>query len=173
MILFWLYFSGLSSRIIRNKYSVTGDWSQSILFISVFYNIKLAAIEGTNSLRRHFSHFVHVLHIWSSTSEKRAIWHMRPVKIQISLRIRAVWSEFSLGAFWIAKVAKFLHADNENSDQTARIWVVVGAHVRRYAFSCCGIQVFWKHQMNRIFRNRTVRRAPIEDKISPRIGSVG
>ena len=43
---------------------------------------------------------------------------MRPAKIQISLRIRAVWSESSLGAFWIAKDAKFLPADNEDSDQS-------------------------------------------------------
>ena len=39
---------------------------------------------------------------------------MRPAKIQISLRIRAGWSESSLGIFWIAKVAKFLQADNED-----------------------------------------------------------
>ena len=55
---------------------------------------------------------------------------VRPAKIQISLRIRAVWSESSLGAFWLAKDGKFLHADNEDSDQTARmsrlIWVIVG-----------------------------------------------
>ena len=54
---------------------------------------------------------------------------MRPAKIQISLRVRAVWSESSLGAFWITKDAKFLHAGNEGSDQTARmrrlIWVFV------------------------------------------------
>ena len=41
-------------------------------------------------------------------------------KIQISLRIRAVWSEPSLAAFRIVSVAKFLQADNEDSDQTAR-----------------------------------------------------
>ena len=55
-------------------------------------------------------------------------------KIQISLRIRAVWSESSLGAFWIAEDTKFLHADKEYSDQTARmrrlIWVFFGQHVR-------------------------------------------
>ena len=46
---------------------------------------------------------------------------MRKAKIQISLRIRAVWSESSLGAFWIDKdVDKFLHADNEDSDQTVQ-----------------------------------------------------
>ena len=59
--------------------------------------------------------------------------HMPPAKIQIRLRIRAVWSESSLGALWIAKDAKFLHANNENSDLTAQmcrlIWVFVGRTV--------------------------------------------
>ena len=36
---------------------------------------------------------------------KRTFWHVCPAKIQISLRIRAVWSESSLGAFSIAKDA--------------------------------------------------------------------
>ena len=35
------------------------------------------------------------------------------------LHIRAVCSESSLSAFWIAKDAKFLHADNEDSGQRA------------------------------------------------------
>ena len=52
---------------------------------------------------------------------------MRQAKIQISLRIRAVWSESSLDAHWIAKGTKFLHVDNEDADQIARlsrkIWV--------------------------------------------------
>ena len=43
---------------------------------------------------------------------KRTFGHVHPAKIQISLRIRAVWSESSLGAFWIAKEATFLDADN-------------------------------------------------------------
>ena len=45
---------------------------------------------------------------------KRTFGHMRPAKIQIRLRIRAVWSESSLGAFWISKNAKFLHVDNKD-----------------------------------------------------------
>ena len=61
---------------------------------------------------------------------KHTFGHMRPVKIQISLRIRAVWPESLLGAFWIAKGAMFSHADNEDFEQTARmcrlIWVFVG-----------------------------------------------
>ena len=42
--------------------------------------------------------------------------HVRPAKIQISLCIRAVWSESSLDTFWIAKDAKFLQAENKDSD---------------------------------------------------------
>ena len=46
---------------------------------------------------------------------------VRQVKIQISLCICFVWSESSLGACWIVKDAKFLHADNEDSGQTAQM----------------------------------------------------
>ena len=42
---------------------------------------------------------------------------MRPAKFQISLRIRAVWSESSLDAFWIGKDAKFIYEDNEDTDK--------------------------------------------------------
>ena len=45
---------------------------------------------------------------------KLTFGHVRPAKIQMSLHIRTVWSESSLGAFWMAKDAKFLHADNED-----------------------------------------------------------
>ena len=46
---------------------------------------------------------------------KRTSGQVRTAKIQISLRIRR--SESSLGAFGISKDAKFLHADNEDSDK--------------------------------------------------------
>ena len=39
---------------------------------------------------------------------------MHPAKIQISLHIRTVWSNFSLETFWIAKDEKSLHADKED-----------------------------------------------------------
>ena len=69
---------------------------------------------------------------------KRSSMHVRTAQIQISLRIRAVWSESSLGAFWIAKDAKVLHADNEDSDQTAPmrslIWVFVGRKCQKVRF---------------------------------------
>ena len=62
--------------------------------------------------------------------------HVCPVKIQIRLCECVVWSESSLGAFWIGKDAKFLHAENEASHQTVRmcrlICFFVGAqcHIR-------------------------------------------
>ena len=52
---------------------------------------------------------------------KRTFVLMCPAKTQVRLRIRAVWSESSLGAFWIAIGAKFLYADSEDSDQTVRM----------------------------------------------------
>ena len=45
---------------------------------------------------------------------RRTFGHVRQATIQISLRIRAVWSESSLSAFWIAEDAKFLRMDNED-----------------------------------------------------------
>ena len=64
---------------------------------------------------------------------------MRPAKIQISLRMLAVWSESSAGAFWIANDAKFLHADNEDSKQAARMsrlfCVYFWAHMSEGTFS--------------------------------------
>ena len=40
--------------------------------------------------------------------------------IKIGLRFRTICLESSLGAFWIAKDAKFIHVDNK-TDQTARM----------------------------------------------------
>ena len=46
---------------------------------------------------------------------------VHPVKTQISLGIRPVWSESSLCAQWVAKSQSFLHADSEDPDQTGRM----------------------------------------------------
>ena len=50
---------------------------------------------------------------------KRSFWNVCPAKIQVSLRIRAVWQESSLCIFWIAKKEKVLHTENKDPDQTA------------------------------------------------------
>ena len=65
-----------------------------------------------------------------------------PVKTQISLGIRPVWSESSLCTQWVAKNPSFLHADSEDSDQTGRmprlIWVFAGRTLILLVLSCCG-----------------------------------
>ena len=57
--------------------------------------------------------FMH-LYVWflwyfwnRSLISQGSFGHVHPAKFQISLRIRAVWSESSLVAFWIAKEATF------------------------------------------------------------------
>ena len=82
----------------------------------------------------------YVIALWVPSD---AMLHDRKVSIQISLRIRAVWSESSLTSFWKVKDAKFLHADKKDPDQAARMlrdWSEssLGAHVRRGDLSSCG-----------------------------------
>ena len=62
---------------------------------------------------------------------KRTLRHMRPAMTQINLRIRAVWSESSLGALWIDDGSKFLQAGREDSDQTARMRRLIWVFTRR------------------------------------------
>ena len=65
--------------------------------------------------------FVNVVCQMNRNVRKRIFGHVRPAKIHISLRMCAFCSESSLSEFWIAKDAKSLHADNKDSDQTARM----------------------------------------------------
>ena len=69
-------------------------------------------------------------------------------KIQISLRIRAVWSESSLGTFWRASDAKFFHADNttliRQRENAGWFESSLGAHVRRYVvLRYCSVVIQW------------------------------
>ena len=67
---------------------------------------------------------------------------VRPVKTQISLGIRPVWSESSLCAQCVAKDRKFLHADSEDSNQTGRmprlIYIFAGRTATLLVLSCRG-----------------------------------
>ena len=52
---------------------------------------------------------------------KRTFWNVRPTKTQISLRIRAVWSESSLSARRNFASLAIRNAPSEDSDQTVRM----------------------------------------------------
>ena len=82
---------------------------------------------------------------------ERTFGHVRTAKIQIRLRFRAVWSESSLDAFWIAKDVKFLHAYNEDSDQ---LCACAGLSFRRARMSdgtFSDIVVHMTNSLTRIF----------------------
>ena len=74
--------------------------------------------------------------IYETYVRKRSFDQCCPVKIQISLRICAGWSESSQGTFMIANDAKF--CDNEDTDQTAKnsrlVWVFVGRTCQKVRF---------------------------------------
>ena len=74
---------------------------------------------------------------------KPTFGRVRQAKIQISLRIHAVWSESSLGVFWIAKDAEFLHADNEDCSDCTNAQVALSvrwAHISAGTFPHAGFQ---------------------------------
>ena len=54
---------------------------------------------------------------WAST----IFWHVRPTSTQISLRMRAVWSESSLSAWRNFASLAIQNASSDDSDQTARM----------------------------------------------------
>ena len=78
------------------------------------------------------------------------LWHVCPAKIQISLPIHSVWSESSLGAFWVAKDAPFLHVDNADSDKTVwmdrLIWVFTGLICQKVHFLMLQVMCFYALQ---------------------------
>ena len=69
---------------------------------------------------------------------------MLPVKVQISLRFRAGWSESLQGAFSIIKDTKCPYTNNKDwSDNTAALAESSGAHVRRYVSWSCDSSVIF------------------------------
>ena len=91
-------------------------------------NKKIITSLSAAELAKHMSH----------NFRKRSVEHVRPAKIQISLRIRADWSESSLSAFGIAKDTKFFSCGQRRlwSDCTDAqvIWVFVGRTCQKVLF---------------------------------------
>ena len=67
------------------------------------------------------NHNIKLLSIYEPPCDETNNVVVRPVKTQISLGIRPVWSEPSLCTQWVAKGPSFLHADSEDSDQTGQM----------------------------------------------------
>ena len=90
-------------------------------------------------------HVYIVLQHFRRNVKKYIFERSRPAKIQIRWHIRGNWSESSLGAFWIAKAAKFLHAYKKDTYQFVRIrrlvWVLVGRSHQKE--NCLTLRLSW------------------------------
>ena len=82
---------------------------------------------------------LHSKSLMSRNTAKDTSWLVSPSKTQISLRIRAVWSESSMTTLWVAKGPTFLKTENLVSDQTVglrrliRFFTVRRCHLVLYA----------------------------------------
>ena len=85
---------------------------------------------GAYKMKIIFEIVIIPIYIQATTSENITS-DMCLVKILMRLCICAVSSESSLGTFWIAKDAKFPHADNESSNLTAPLHRQIRVFVRR------------------------------------------
>ena len=74
----------------------------------------------------------------SYSMTKPTKWQVHPVKTQISLGIRPVWSESSLCAQWVAEDPRFLHVDSADWSDLSLRW----AHVILLVLSWGGSYVF-------------------------------
>ena len=87
----------------------------------------------------------------SCNMTKPTKWQVRPAKTQISLGIRPVWSDSSLGAHWVAKDPSFLHADGKDSDQTGQmprlIWVFAGPTCQFEGFVTRQLKCIWHYAL--------------------------
>ena len=95
------------------------------IYLFIYWTIHCWTFYVLHSSRKNTSNFIFRL-IYISRN-------IRPGKIKISLRIRAVWSESLLDAISIAKDTTFLDADKEDcSDCTDKLAdLSLDAHVRR------------------------------------------
>ena len=135
LILRGLYF--LTATVIRAK-SCTNTFSGPVWFSVWFCDFRQQSYTCTKTCTRQVCCSGYTgskcttgkYQQMSRKVRKRTFGHVHPAKIPISLRIRAVWSESSLGAIWITRDIKFIQADIGNSDQIARmrrvIWAFVG-----------------------------------------------
>ena len=103
--------------------TINVDLDQNLRFV--------ASVLCLHSLSR--SHFGSLGINWLKMSRDTAFTtklHVRPTMTQVSLRIRAVWSEFSQGTLWVVKDPELSQAGSEDSVQTAPmrrlIWVFTG-----------------------------------------------
>ena len=94
--------------------------------------------------------FYQVSHLMTKPTK----WHVCPVKTQISLGIRPVWSVFPVPQ-WVAKDPGFLHANSEDSDQPGwmprLIWVFAECTCHFVCFVMSQVKFLFQYTISVLF----------------------
>ena len=69
------------------------------------YDKSLQSFSLTEKKNLCYTYYMQYLHSFASQCQESIFEHVHPAEIQISLRMRAVWSESSPDKFWIAQVS--------------------------------------------------------------------
>ena len=118
----------VASTLIRRHFNVVCplDWLLNWIWATTWENV----LSWTRT-------FVYKIDRINRNVRKRTFGHLHPTKTQISLRMRAVWSESSLSA-WRDWILGYQNAASEYSDQTARmrrlIWIFAGRRCPKVRF---------------------------------------
>ena len=101
MFLYYDFHVSTQKYVLSFEYiTLHGHWDKNISS-----EIKVTKFDISN---------IDLLYMCNITKPKKTT--VRPVKIQISLGIRPIWSESLLSTQWVAKDSSFLHAYSKESD---------------------------------------------------------
>ena len=121
---FSLYFLGGPSIISRLRICTVQTGSSLIAYFVEFflYCVWEVFLQRCSLLSLGMTAVPHIRHkINVSQLEKCTFWHVRTTKTQIRLRIRAVWSESPLFAWWFFISFAIHIPPSENSDRTVQM----------------------------------------------------
>ena len=97
-------------------------------FLFLFFSIHQYVLQYIVERQWSLGWFLHAVSFQNHKMRQRPKIYLQTCASSKSGRIRARWSESSLGAFWMAEKEKFLHV-NAQADYS-----LFGAHVRWYVF---------------------------------------
>ena len=119
--------------LVANVISTIISWAGSFYWLScIILNLSKSMTNVNNVWEKQHSFSYGLKSHMSRDVTKPTNWHVRPVKTQISLCIRPVWSESLLCTQWVGKGPSFHHADREDSES------LLGAQAILLVLSWCG-----------------------------------
>ena len=117
-----------------------------------YHSIKVGLTHNGEGADHYFTHDIKSRNAKNLTCASSEIGHALLAKIQISLRVRAGWSESSLSAFWIAKNLMFCRKVNEEWSDCAITQAGLNlrcSHLSEGRFSHIGLKHWYAMVCNR------------------------